>query len=332
MVRRRDLVATLGGTVVATAALFAARAQQPERMRRIGVLVPGAQQNQIIQQVIVAFREEMTKLGWVEGRNLRLDGRLGGTDFNRFRDYAAELVSLDPDVIVTGGPQATRAMQQQTQTVPIVFVWVGDAFVNGIIKNVARPEGNTTGITDRYASMSGKIVELLKEAVPKLERVAFVYDAQIIPAQTGLTLIEEAGRVLGVQTIKISYHNAMDLMQSIDAFATEPNGGLYLTGPPSIAAVCETILRLVTQHRLPTISEDRAFTLEGGLMSYGSNLLERVRRAPYYVDRILRGARVNELPVEYPTKFELIINLKTARAMGLAISPSFLLRADQVIE
>jgi putative tryptophan/tyrosine transport system substrate-binding protein len=182
--------------------------------------------------------------------------------------------------------------------------------------------------------MGGKLVDLLKEAVPKLERGGFVYDAQFIPDQTGLTQIEEAGRVLGVQTIKIPYRNAMDLMHSIDAFAAEPNGGLYLTGPsPSIlAAVRETILRLATQHRLPTISEDRAFTVEGGLMSYGSNLLDSVRRAPYYVDRILRGAKVSELPVEYPTKFELIINLKAAKAIGLTFPRITLLKADQVIE
>ena len=328
--RRRDFIAGLG----AAAWPRAGRTQQSDRMRRIGVLTTATQNDQIIQLFSVAFREEMAKLGWVEGRNLRLDGRIGGTDFNRVRAYATELVSLDPDVIVTGGPQATRAMQQQTQTIPIVFMAVGDAFINGIVKNVARPEGNTTGITNRYASMGGKLVDLLKEAVPKLERGGFVYDAQFIPDQTGLTQIEEAGRVLGVQTIKIPYRNAMDLMHSIDAFAAEPNGGLYLTGPtPSIDAVVrETILRLATQHRLPTISEDRAFTVEGGLMSYGSNLLDSIRRAPYYVDRILRGAKVSELPVEYPTKFELIINLKAAKAIGLTIPRILLLKADQVIE
>jgi putative ABC transport system substrate-binding protein len=330
--QRRDFIAGLGSAAVATAALCAARAQQPERMRRIGVLATGTEQDQTIQPLIVAFREGMAKLGWVEGRNLRLDGRFEGTDFNRFRAYAAELVSLDPDVIVTGGPQATTAMQQQTQTIPIVFVGVGDAFVSGIIKNVARPEGNTTGITDRYAPLGGKIVELLKEAVPKLERVALVYNAQFIPDNTGLSLIEGAGRVLGVETIKIPYRNAVELMHSIDAFAAEPNGGLYLAGPPSIAAVREMILRLATQHQLPAISENRSFAVEGGLMSYGSNLLDLVRRAPSYVDRILRGARVNELPVEYPTKFEFIINLKTAKAIGLTIPRILVLRADEVIE
>jgi putative ABC transport system substrate-binding protein len=333
MIRRRDIIAVLGGTAVATAALIAARAQQPERMRRIGALITGTENDQIIQPLIVAFREGMAKLGWVEGRNLRNDIRFGGSDFNRYRAYAAELVSLDLDVIVTAGPLATRAMQQQTQTIPIVFIGVGDAFIGGIIENVPRPEGNTTGITDRYASIGSKIVELLKEAVPKIERVALVYAAQFIRDDAAqLTLIEEAGRVLGVQTIKIPYRNAVDLMHNIDAFAAEPNGGLYFPGPPPFPAVRETILRLATQHRLPTISENRAFAAAGGLMSYGSSPFDLVRRATSYVDRILRGARVNELPIEYPTKFELIINLKTAKMLGLTIPRILIVQADEVIE
>ena len=327
--RRREFIAGLGSAV---AWPVAAHAQQPDRMRRVGVLATGIELDQTIQPLIVAFREGMAKLGWVEGRNLRLDGRFSGTDLNRFRAYAAELVSFDPDVIVTGGTQATTAMQQQTQTIPIVFVAVGDAFVSGIVENVARPEGNTTGITDRYASIGGKIVELLKEVAPNVKRVALVYDAQFIPNETGLALIEEAGRVLGVQTIKIPYRNAVDLTHSIDAFAAEPNGGLYVAGPPPMAAVRETTLRLATERRLPTISEARSFAVEGGLMSYGSNLLAQVQRATSYVDRILRGARVNELPVEYPTKFALIINLKTAKTLGLTIPPNLLALADEVIE
>jgi putative ABC transport system substrate-binding protein len=321
--RRRDFIAGLG----AAAWPRAGRTQQSDRMRRIGVLTTATQNDQIIQPYSLAFREEMAKLGWVEGRNLRLDGRIGGTDFNRVRAYATELVSLDPDVIVTGGPQATRAMQQQTQTIPIVFMAVGDAFINGIIKNVARPEGNT-GITNRYASMGGKLVVCSRR--PCQARKADRLRRPIHP-EIGLTQSRKRDG-LGVQTIKIPYRNAMDLMHSIDAFAAEPNGGLYLTGPPSIVAVRETILRLATQHRLPTISEDRAFTVEGGLMSYGSNLLDSIRRAPYYVDRILRGAKVSELPVEYPTKFELIINLKAAKAIGLTFPRITLLKADQVIE
>jgi putative tryptophan/tyrosine transport system substrate-binding protein len=330
MIGRRDFIAGLGG---AAAWPLVARAQQGDRVRRVGVLTIRTENEPIAQPLIVVFREGMTKLGWVEGRNLRLDIRFGGADPSRLRAYAAELVSLDPDVIATSTAQATRAVQQQTSTIPIVFAAVGDPVGGGMIKNVARPEGNTTGVTDRYDSITGKMVQLLKEAAPRVERVGLIYNAQFLAnGSSQFAVIEEAARVLGVKTIRIPYSDALDFSGGIDGFAAERNGGLFLLQPPPSADDRQTILRLATQHQLPTISETRGFAAEGGLMSYGSNLFDVVGRAPFYVDRILRGAKVSELPVEYPTKFELIINLKSAKAIGITIPESLLARADKVIE
>jgi putative tryptophan/tyrosine transport system substrate-binding protein len=329
--RRREFIAGLGGAAVAWP--LAAGAQQVERVQRVGVLTIRTENEPIAQPAIVVFREGMAKLGWVEGRNLRLDIRFGGTDPSRLRAYAVELVSLDPDVIVTSSAQATRAVQQQTHTIPIVFAAVGDPVAGGMIRDVARPEGNTTGVTDRYDSITGKMVELLKEAAPRVERVALIYNAQFLAnGSSQFAAIEEAAGVWGVKAIRIPYSDALDLSRGIDGFAAEPNGSLFLLQPPPSAAERQTILRLATQHQLPTISETRGFAAEGGVMSYGSNPFDVVRRAPFYVDRILRGAKVSELPIEYPTKFELAINLKTAKAIGLTIPPTLLALADQVIE
>jgi putative tryptophan/tyrosine transport system substrate-binding protein len=309
------------------------RVAQAERVRRIGVLAMGTENDNASRPLLAAFREGLAKLGWVEGTNLRLDIRFGGTDLNRLGAYAAELVSLDPDVIVTASAQATRAAQQNTRTIPIVFAAVGDPLVSGIIANVARPEGNTAGLADRYDSITGKMVELLKEVAPDIERVALVYGAPFLASSSSqFPQIEQAARALGIQAIKIPYRDAAGLQQGIDEFAAEPNGALFLLQPGPTAADRETILRLATQHRLPTISETRGFAAEGGLMSYGANLFDLVRRAPSFVDRILRGAKVSDLPVEYPSRFNLIVNLKTAKAIGLTVPESFFLRADEVIE
>jgi putative tryptophan/tyrosine transport system substrate-binding protein len=331
--RRREFITGLGG---AAAWSCATRAQQAERVRHIGVLTNFTESDQILQAYMTAFREGLTKLGWIEERSFRIELRFGGADADRFRAYAAELVKLAPDVIVTDSVAGTRAIQQQTRTIPVVITGAGDVVANGIVKNLARPEGNTTGVTAFFYSFGGKWLELLKEAVPRIETVALIYNAQLVPNDRGygyyFPSIEEAAHVLAVKTIQMPYRNAVDIVRAIDAFSAEPNGGLIVLPPPPTAADRVTILHLATQHRLPAIYFSRPFAAEGGLMAYGSNTAERYRRASSFVDRILRGTKVNELPVEFPTNFELVINLKTAKEMGLEIPPALLLRADEVIE
>jgi len=329
MMRRREFMTLLG---VAAAWPLAARAQQGERVRRIGVLAAGTEADQASQAQVGALRDGLAKLGWVEARNLRIDLRFGGGDADRIRAFAAELVTLVPEVIVTSGVEATLALQRQTQTIPIVITGVGDPVANGIVKSLARPEGNTTGVTNLFSSIGGKWLELLKEAALRVERVALIYNAQVIQNVGFFPSIEEAAQRLAVKAIKLPYRDAVDLVRGIDAFASEPNGGLMVLPPRPADAARGAILRLAAQHRLPTIYQDRAYAQEGGLMAYGSNTEDNFRRSSYFVDRILRGAKVSELPVEFPTKFELVINLKTAKALGLEIPATLLARADEVIE
>ena len=326
--RRREFITLLGG---ATAWPLTAQAQQDERMRRIAMLVGSTEDDQAGQTYIAAFRDGLAKLGWVEARNLRIDLRFGGGDAGRLRSYAAELVSLAPDVIVTNGRATTRAVQQQTQTIPIVSLGVGDPVANDIVKSLSRPEGNTTGVTNLFPSISGKWPELLKEAAPRVERVALIYNTQVASDQY-LPSIEEAARLLAVKAIKTPYLDAVDLVHGIEAFALEPNGGLIIMPPVPTGANRGTILRLAAQHRLPSIYPNKDLAAEGGLMAYGSDVVDEFRRAAYFVDRILRGTMVSDLPVEFPTKFELVINLKAARGLGLTVPPSLLARANEVIE
>jgi putative ABC transport system substrate-binding protein len=332
--KRRELIAGLGA---AAAWPMAVRAQQGDRVRRIGVLMAGAGSDPVYESWVASQRDALAKLGWMEGRNLQIELRFGEADVNRVRAQAAELVSLAPDVIATGGTLASRAVQQQTQTIPIVFAAVGDPVANGFLKNIARPEGNITGVTNRFNSIPTKWLELLKEAAPWIERVALIYNPQPQvtlddpgPGSGSFPLIEEAAQALAVKTVKLPYRDALDIVREIDAFAAEPNGGMVVVSQTVSAANIDLILRSAAQHRLPTIGQSAA--ARGGLMSYGANLDSVLRRAMSYVDRILRGAKVSELPIEFPTKFELVINLKTAKALGLTIPETLLATADQVIE
>jgi putative ABC transport system substrate-binding protein len=328
---RRRLMVLLG----AAALPLAARAQQPDRMRRIGMLLDGTESDQTTQARIAALREGLAKLGWVEDRNLRIDLRFAGDDSDRFRAHAAELVSLAPEVIVTGTGGTTRALQQKTRSIPIVITAAGDPIANGTVKSLARPEGNVTGVTNLFGSIGGKWLELLKEAAPRVERVALIDNLQVDRPATGsvyIPSIADAARTLGVKTVNMPYRDPVDIVRAMDAFAAEPNGGLISLPPPPNATSRQTIFRLAAQHRLPAIFADRSLAAEGGLMAYGSVALDRFRRAAFFVDRILRGAKVSELALEFPTKFELVINVKTAKEMGLTIPESFLLRADELLE
>jgi putative tryptophan/tyrosine transport system substrate-binding protein len=327
--KRRQFIAGLGS---AAAWPVVARAQQPTAMRRIGVLMPGEGANPAMQRFVTAMLEVLAKLGWIEGRNLQIEVRFGESNFDRMHAQAAELVSLAPDVILVSGAAAARAAQQQTQTIPIVIAAVGDPVANGFVKSVARPEGNITGVTNRYNSLPAKWLELLKEAAPLIKRVALIYDPQLTPDDPGFgpfSSIEEAAQVLAVKMIKLPIRDALDIVRGIDAFAAEPNGGLMVLPQVFNASNLVLIFRLAAQHGLPSISQS-AFT--GSLMSYGSNFVDLFRRASSFVDRILRDAKVSDLPVEFPTKFELVINLKTAKALGLTIPETLLATADEVIQ
>jgi putative tryptophan/tyrosine transport system substrate-binding protein len=329
--QRREFITLLGGAAAAWP--LAARAQQDGRVRRIGWLSNGTEDNPGTQASVAALREGVAKLGWIEGRNLRIDLRFGADNADRFHTYAAELVNIAPDVIVTSGGAASRAVQQQTQTIPIVFTAGGDPVAEGLVRNIARPEGNITGFSTLEPSIAGKWLELLKDAAPHVTRVAIIFVPEL--ATTGasyISSIESAATALGVRTTKSPVRIAVDIVRAIDAFAAEPKGGLVVLPPPPAPTIRETLLHLATEHRLPAIYPSREDTVAGGLMSYQADIIDRSRRAAIYIDRILRGAKVNELPIQFPTKIDLVINLNAAKAIGLIIPEAFLLRADEVIE
>jgi putative ABC transport system substrate-binding protein len=328
--KRRKFIALLGG---AAALPLAARAQQGVRARRIAMLFTGPGSDPVYQAYMTALREGLEALGWTEGRNLHVDARFVGGNAKRVNAYAEELVNLAPDVIVCSGALQTRAVQQQTRTIPIVFVQVGDPVASGVVQNIARPEGNTTGITNLFLSITGKWVEFLKEVAPLLARVALVFNPAFPVAGNYIAAIEAAAATTGVRTIRTPFDDAAEIVGTIDAFAAVPNGGLIVVPPPLAWNDRALILRLALQHRLPAIVPDRLHAVEGALLSYGPNATDLFRRgASTYVDRILRGAKPADLPVQFPTKFDLVVNLKTAKAIGLTIPESFLARADEVIE
>jgi putative ABC transport system substrate-binding protein len=326
---RREFIALLGGGT-ATSPL-AARAQQDGSVRRLGILDRSAEADRFTQVLQGAMREALAKLGWTEGRTVRFDARFSYDDPERLRVHADELVRLAPDVIVATSLAATRTLLQRTRTVPIVFVTVGDPVAGGLLQNIARPEGNVTGITTLYQSLAGKWLELLKEAAPRTTRIALVFVPGIV-VENYFAVIDTAAEALGVKAIRTPYRDAAELERAIDAFAAEPNGGLVMVPPPPALGHRELVNRLAIKYRLPTIYASKYLPAEGGLMGYGADTVATVRSAASYVDRILRGAKISELPVQFPTKFDLVINLKTAAAIGLTIPDSLFFRADGVIE
>jgi len=329
--RRREFIAGLGGMVGAWP--VAARAQQSGRVRQIGILSPGDENGGFAMVYLPLFTQGLEELGWVNGSNLRIELRLAGGNVDRMRILARELSDLRPDVIVVSGSVPTKAVQEQTRTIPTVFVFAGDPVVSGILTNIARPEGNTTGVTDLFPAIGGKWLELLKEAIPRLARVALIFNPDF-RTEFMLTEIEAAATRYGVKAMRIVVRNSAEIERAIDAFATDPDGGIIAVPPVvTLPSATQVINRLALQHRLPTFYNVRLPVADGGLMSYGADVTDLFRRsAPDYVDRILRGAKPSELPVQFSTKFELIINMKIAKAIGLAIPESFLLRADELIE
>jgi putative tryptophan/tyrosine transport system substrate-binding protein len=327
---RRKLLAALGGAAAAWP--LAARAQQGERMRRIGVLMHLAADDPEGQSRVAAFLQGLQEAGWTVGRNVNVDVRWAAGEADRYRRYAMEIVALTPDVILTSATPSIRAMQQATRTVPIVFVLVPDAVGTGIVDSLSRPGGNTTGFTFPELGMSVKWLELLKEIAPKVTRAAVLRDPTN-PAGIGqFGAIQGAGSSFGVEINPIGVGNAEEIERGITAFARDPNGGLIVLALPTTVMHRNLIIKLAAQHRLPAVYNSRYWIAEGGLVSYGPDVLDQYRSAAGYVDRILRGTKPADLPVQAPTKYELVINLKTAKALGFELPTSVLARADKVIE
>jgi putative tryptophan/tyrosine transport system substrate-binding protein len=327
--RRRAFIAALGG---AAAWPLVANAQQQEGMRRIGWLTGLAGEDVQTKARIAAFLQELQKLGWTEGRNFRMDIRAGTGNLTTIRKYAAELVALAPDVIVASGSTPVTLLLEATHTVPIVFTVVVDPMGAGFINKLSRPGGNATGFMEFDYSLSGKWVELLKQVAPGVTQVAVLRDTSSSAGIGQFAVIQAFAPSLGVEVSTINVGDAREMERAVTAFARDPNGGLVVTAAPSTVFHRDRIIALAAQHKLPAVYFDRTFVAEGGLISYGADLVGQFRQAASYVDRILRGEKPANLPVQAPNKYELIINLKTAKALGLDVPHSLLARADEVIE
>ncbi|MFZ0238559.1 MAG: ABC transporter substrate-binding protein [Xanthobacteraceae bacterium] len=329
--KRREFITLLGGTVVVWS--FAVRAQQTERMRHIGVLMAFSENDPEAQSWAGGFREELGKLGWIEGHNIQIDIRWATADVESLQRFAKQLVALQPDLILTGSTPATAAMRQETNTIPIVFAMVGDPVGSGFVASLSRPGGNLTGFTPIENSLGGKWVELLKEVAPRVAKVAMVFDPAMAPfASYYLNPFKAAAASLGMEAIVSPVDDMPALERVVATSAREPNSGLIVMPDAFTIGHHTAITSLVARYRVPTVYPFRIFAEVGGLVSYGSNALDEFRRAASYADRILKGAKPSELPVQTPINFDLVINPKTAKALGLDVPSSIRLRADEVIE
>jgi putative ABC transport system substrate-binding protein len=327
-VKRRQFIAGLGS---AAALPLAARAQQGDRVRRIGVLMASDENNPVKRRVSV-FTQALADLGWIVGGNLRMDLRWGGSDPNRIRASAQELVGLQPDIIVTNALPTTVALQRETQTIPILFVNLSDPVASGIVARLDRPSGNITGFAMFEATLGGKWLELLSEIAPGLKRAAVMFNPDVFPVSTFLPSFEAAAHSLKVVPITVPVHSDAEIETAINAVGREPGGGLVVMPDIFTTAYRAPIISAAARNNVPAVFNFSASAREGGLLSYGPDQVDNFRRAATYVDRILRGAKPGDLPVQFPTKFEMAVNLKTAKALGLTVPQSILLRADEVIE
>ena len=332
--RRRDFITLFGGAAIAPAMLWprATRAQQPQRMRRIGVLMPRAADDPEGQARIAAFLQGLQQLGWTVGRNLQIDARWSAGKAADTRKYAAELAALAPDVILATGSATVGPLLLATRTVPIVFVSAPDPVGAGFVDSLARPGGNATGFAQFEYSMSAKWLELLKEVAPRVTRVAVIRDSAIAAGAGQYGAIQSAAPSFGVEASPVNVRDPGEIERAVAAFARTPNGGLILTASALASVHRELIIALAARHKLPAVYTGRLFVASGGLISYGPDRIDPYRRAAAYVDRILKGEKPADLPVQAPVKYELAINLKTAKALGLAVPPTLLARADEVIE
>ena len=330
MMRRREFITLIGGTAAAWP--LAARAQQRERMRRIGVLTPFAANDTEGHGRLTAFAQGLQQLGWTVGQNLRIDYRWGDGKPDTMRKYAVELVALAPDVILSDSSAATAPLLQATHTIPIVFGVVADPVGAGYVESLARPGGNATGFTPFEYSVAGKWLELLKEIAPRVTRAAVLRDSSIAAGPGFFGAIQSTASSLGIALRPVDVRDAAEIERSVTAFAQGSNAGLVVTGSPAAAAKRDVIIALAARHRLPAVYNNRLYGELGGLICYGTDFLDQFRRAAGNVDRILKGEKPADLPVQAPTKYELVINLKTAKALGLEIPTTVLARADEVIE
>jgi len=330
--RRREFIALLGGA--ATAWPLAARAQQPGGMRRIGVLMAHAESDPEFRAYVAAFRNGLEKLGWTEARNIRIDFRWGALDDAEARKRSAkELIAWEPDLILTQNTPPTASMLQQTRSIPVVFVVVADPVGSGFVESLARPGGNATGFTVMEPTISGKWVELLKEIAPRVHRVAVLFNPATTPyANIYLNPFKVAAASFGLEAVDAPVHSVSDLEFAVAEQGRTPNGGLVVIPDGFLNVYRAEIVSLAARHRVPAVYPWRFFPDIGGLLSYGSDQRDLFRLAATYVDRILRGAKPSELPVQAPVKYELVINLKTAKALGIEVPLSFQQRADEVIE
>jgi ABC-type uncharacterized transport system, periplasmic component len=328
--RRRKFLGVLGG--VAAAWPLVASAQQPDRVRRIGVLMGFAENDEVWQAYLTAFKQRLQDLGWTDGRNVRFDIRFTGESTERTRIAAAELVALAPDVIFVTTNPVVSALTQATRTIPIVFTWVSDSVGSGYVASLAHPGGNVTGFHNFEPAMGGKWLGVLKQIAPRVRRAAVVHVPEIAANVAFIRVAEAASTSLGMTVTAAGVRDAADIERVLTEFAREPNGGLIVTPSPLTATKRDLIIAVAARLGLPAIYSFRFYVASGGLVSYGIDQLETVREVASYVDRILRGANPGELPVQLPTKFQLVVNLKTAKTLGLTIPESFLLFADEVIE
>ncbi len=327
--RRRDLITLLGG---AAAWPLAAGAQKSGGVPRIGVLMNAGENDPEWRSYAAAFRDGLRKLGWVESRNIRIDYRWAAGDASRLRDFAAELVGMMPDLILAGGIAALVPLQQMTRTIPIVFAGASDPTAAGFITSLARPGGNITGFVFLEPAIGVKWLELIKEIAPRVTRVAVIYDEANPAWPEYLRAIQAGAQSLGVQVLASPVHNAAELEQTINAFAREPNSGLIVIPTPVSNFHSEQIVAPAAGHNMPAVFGQPYFVAQGGLAAYGVKMIDQYRDAAGYVDRILKGEKPGDLPVQIPTKYELLINLKTARALGLDVPLALLIRADELVE
>ena len=329
--KRREFITLLGGAAAAAWSL-AARAQQGERARRVGVLLPAASDDVEFQARVGAFLQGLQQSGWSIGRNLRIDTRWATANADDIRRHAAELVTLAPDVILAHGASTMRPLLQVTRSVPIVFPVAGDPVAAGFVDSLARPGGNATGFMTFEYNLSGKWLELLKEIAPGVTRAAVLRDPTVITGASQFAAIQAVAPSLRVEVNPINLRDAGEIEHAVTAFARSSNGGLIVTTGGLAQLHRDLIITLAARHKLPAVYYERFFVAGGGLLSYGADYIDQYRQAAAYVDRILKGEKPGDLPVQAPTKYETVINLKTAKALGLAVPPSLLARADVVIE
>jgi putative ABC transport system substrate-binding protein len=327
-VRRREFIAGLG----AAAWPLAANAQQGDRLQRIGVLMSGDENDPLIKSFISALTQALADLGWTVGRNVRIDLRWGGSDTNRIQTLAQELVGLQPDIIVTSNTPNTVAVQRETRTISIVFVNVADPVAQHIVARLDRPSGNITGFAGFEASLGGKWLELLSEVAPGLKRAALMFNPDTSPTSAYRPSLETAAQSLKVVPIITPVHTDVEIETAVIALGREPGDGLVVMPGTFMAEHRASIILAAARNNVPAVYSRSFFARDGGLLSYGVDAVDPYRRAATYVDRILRGAKPGDLPVQFPAKYEMAVNLKTAKALGLTVPQSILLRADEVIE